>query len=85
MAPRAGFDPVDEEKLVRLELFPVQYPGMEIWEPSPDWTGYLQLRFSVLSVSETDMRLAFRIQDLAHNQLYEDRFNRAFDLHPGMN
>jgi VanZ family protein len=85
VAPPARFSPVDGKKVARLRLFPALYPGLEIWEPSPDWSGYKRLRFSVLSEYESDLRLAVRIQDLAHNQLYEDRFNRAFDLHPGMN
>ena len=85
VAPPDLFVPVAGEKVARLKLFPRKYPGMEIWEPSPDWTGYDYLLVSILSENSIDLRLVIRINDLGHNQLYEDRFNRAFDLHLGMN
>ncbi len=62
-----------------------QYPGLAILEPYPDWRGYRQLSFEVLSPEDTSVHLSVRIEDRSHNGEFEDRFNRTVSIKPGMN
>ncbi len=55
------------------------YSGLAI-EPYPDWRGYTALRFSILTLGHTPRRVTLRIDDVAHNGQYTDRFNRAFEI-----
>ena len=56
-----------------------QYSGLVI-EPYPDWRGYTALRFSILALGHTPRRVTLRIDDVAHNGQYTDRFNRVFEI-----
>ncbi|UCE24388.1 MAG: hypothetical protein JSU74_14065 [Candidatus Zixiibacteriota bacterium] len=61
------------------------YPGLEILEPYPDWRGYRQVSFEVLSPEDSSVHLSVRIEDQSHNGEFEDRFNRTVLVKSGMN
>lgn len=84
VAPPADFTQA-VGKVGRLSMFPGDYCGFRIAEPYPDWTGYDRLSFDVYSHLDTTVTLGVRIDDIHHNQKYEDRYNGAFTVSPGTN
>jgi hypothetical protein len=70
---------------MRLDLKPGAYPGIGIVEPHPDWSGYRVLAITIVSDLDAPLPIAIRVHDAAHDQRYEDRFNRALTVAPGVN
>ena len=62
---------------------PGAYPGIGIVEPHPDWSGYRVLVITIVSDLDAPLPLAIRVHDAAHDQRYEDRFNRALTRRAG--
>ncbi len=58
------------------------WPGVSHDEPQPDWRGFSTLLLDVTNPTETPLDLGVRVHDLTHNQDYNDRFTRAFELAP---
>jgi len=67
---------------LRVDFTAPVWPGMSHDEPEPDWRGYPTLVLDVINPDETPLRLTVRVHDVAHDQRYEDRFNRAFEVPP---
>lgn len=61
------------------------WPGVTIREPYPDWSGMSLLRLQVFSQRPEPVRLTLRIDDETHNQEHRDRYNRTFNIEPGLN
>jgi hypothetical protein len=80
-----GLDASIAEPLARLDLRPGAYPGIRIVEPHPDWTGSRVLVITIVSDLDAPLPLALRVHDAAHDQRYEDRFNRVLTVAPGVN
>jgi hypothetical protein len=80
-----GLEVSSDEPLARLDLKPGEYPGVGIVEPHPDWSGYRRLAFTIVSDRDRPLTLVIRVHDAAHDQRYEDRFNRALSVAPGVN
>jgi len=80
-----GLDASLAEPLARLDLRPGTYPGVGVVEPQPDWSGYRRLVVTIFSDLDAPLPIAIRVHDAAHDQRYEDRFNRALTVAPGMN
>ncbi|HEX7113533.1 MAG TPA: hypothetical protein VF193_00225 [Steroidobacter sp.] len=66
--------------LVRLEEEP--FAGLHFVEPYPDWTGYSALCLDLTNPGESELLLTLRVHDAMHNNLYTDRYNKAFVLPP---
>jgi hypothetical protein len=73
------------KSVARITLQRAKYPGIELGEPSPDWTGYSHLNFKIYSPNRDELTLAIRIHDREHNLQYSDRFNRRINIKPGEN
>lgn len=67
----------------RLDLRPSTYPGLGIDQPYPDWRGYRFLTFTV--VSDLDVPLTLRVNDVQHDNRFDDRFNGTLTIRPGVN
>jgi VanZ family protein len=67
----------------RLDLLQGRYPGITLEEPFPDWSGYRSLKFDLYSLARQPVNLVVRVSDYHHNNLYNDRFNRNFQIFPG--
>lgn len=82
LAPSSWQTPADRY-IFRLRMAAGEYPGLELVEPWPDWTGFgwLEIDFLVEGADAVDLEL--RIDDQHHNQAYEDRFNTVLHLLPG--
>jgi hypothetical protein len=74
-----------QRRVARIDFRPATYPGLTIVEPSRDWSSYEILAFDVFSELDSTVTLVVRIDDVHAYRRYEDRFNRAFDVHPGLN
>jgi hypothetical protein len=58
-------------------------PGLQLFEPEPDWRGHSVLKIDLVNPGDRSLRLVVRVHDAMHDQRHEDRFNRAFTLAPG--
>lgn len=72
-------------RLARLDLRPARYSGITLAEPYPDWRGYSQLVFTIVSDLREPLPLAIRVHDAAHDRRYADRFNMRLVVQPGRN
>jgi len=73
------------ERSLLVNLSPGLYPGVSFNHPPTNWQGYDNLSFDVYIEGTIQLPLTVRINDLAHNEEYEDRYNRTFMLQPGQN
>jgi hypothetical protein len=83
-APPAGWSAADG-KVGKLTFLPGQFPGLSIAEAHPDWRGYDSFKFNILSELDKPVKIWFRIDDLHHNNEYNDRFNDVITVNPGPN
>lgn len=74
-----------DEPLARLDLNPAIYPGITLREPYPDWRWARSLELTLVSDLDAPLPLTIRIDDAAHDNRYEDRFNRQLIVRPGVN
>ncbi len=72
-------------QVARIHIQPSDYAGLAVVEPYPDWTDYESLSFEIYSLQPDTFRLEIRINDVAHNQEYDDRYNRTLTVAPGSN
>jgi hypothetical protein len=65
---------------VRLEFMPGTRPGLQVFEPYPDWRDYDVLAMDVTNPSSQAAVLMIRILDAAHDWTHEDRFNQRVEI-----
>lgn len=70
---------------LELHLPPGGYPGLSLDYFPRDWSDMRALRLLIVNPEATPLDITVRIDDAQHDQRYEDRFNRAFPIQPGMN
>ena len=58
-----------------------RYPGLGIKEPYPDWRAFKTFAFDVFAPIPGP--LEFRVNDVEHNNEFDDRFNRRLNLEQG--
>jgi hypothetical protein len=57
-----------------------RWVGVTLEEPWPDWSSYSQLAIDVANPNDRPLEVVLRINDQLHNNDYDDRFNRGFDI-----
>jgi VanZ family protein len=67
-------------RALRVTLGSAPYAGITLEEPYPNWRRANTLVLELRNPGETDLPLAARVHDLAHNFQFDDRFNREFTL-----
>lgn len=83
--PEPWTDPNRVVGLVRFDA--ARWPGVQLREPYPDWTGHETLTFRVWSELDRELPLAIRIDDgrsLASGA-YAHRFTKRIPISPGEN
>lgn len=75
-ASRAG------EQAVHVRFYEGSWPGFHLAELSPDWTGCQRLVLDLINPTDQPLALEVRVNDIHHNNDYEDRFNRTFVVSP---
>ncbi len=59
--------------------------ALTIQYPYPVWTGYSSFHFEIFSDEQRDLHVFLRINDVAHNFEYDDRYNSELTVKPGLN
>jgi hypothetical protein len=73
------------QSVARVTLHPGRYPGIEVADLHPDWTGFAVLSMKLYSPQNMPFPLVIRIHDRQHNFALSDRFNRRLTIMPGEN
>ncbi|MBL0122394.1 MAG: VanZ family protein [Betaproteobacteria bacterium] len=68
---------VNEAPVLKVAIDKGRYPGLQITEPFPKWSGYQALAVDIINPGESEMELVIRVHDRPHNFEYDDRFNRS--------
>jgi len=71
---------VDE---IAMRVSPIEkgrWVGISIDEPWPDWSLYSHLAIEVVNPNDSLLSLWLRVDDRMHNNTYDDRFTRRFDI-----
>jgi len=82
---RIAMHATNGKRSLRVDLSPGLYPGITLSYPCRDWRGYYTLSYDVFLDGTTFLPLSVRINDLAHNEEYDDRYIGTFSLRPGPN
>lgn len=59
------------------------FPGISLHEPMPDWRHYRTLAIDVENPATESLNLGVRVHDRGRGRVYNDRFNRRFQLGAG--
>ena len=70
---------------LRVNLTPAKYSGVSFKYFPSDWHDYNYLKISIFNPDPDTLKIFCRIHDKNHNNMYSDRFNRAFKIIPGWN
>lgn len=81
----AGSHVPSGNRMARITFAPADFSTFVMEEPYPDWQGYSELEFLAYSDLQMPVTLVVRIEDERHNNNYNDRFNAAFMINPGIN
>jgi len=81
----AGWQARSGEPVTRVTFRPRPWPGIIVREPYPDWTGYRTLRFQIYSELDRRRPVVLWIEDEGHKDRRSDRYERVFDVEPGLN
>lgn len=69
----------------RLCLYSGYWPGISVDHVVPDWRGYKKLSVVLFSDLAEPVKMELRVHDKQHNNKFDDRYNYAFSVHPGIN
>lgn len=69
-----------DEPALKVAFADPAWPGVQFWEPEPDWRRFRLLRLDVVNPGDQPLKIGLRIEDDVHDQTYEDRFNSEFDV-----
>ena len=70
------------ERALRVRFGSLEFPGLNFFEPAPDWRDYRTLAVDVTNPTNLSLTLTLRVHDASHTYDFTDRFNRHFDLPP---
>lgn len=77
---RADVSPTAQAIRVPLDRGP--WPGVTLTEPVRDWRGWRALVVELANPTDAPLRIEVRVNDRAHDNRFEDRYNRGVDLPP---
>lgn len=66
-----------------LTFLPSDLPALTVAEVVADWSGYDRLEFEATLPGSTGLVLSVRIDEVAHDGHYGDRYDGRFTLRPG--
>jgi VanZ family protein len=73
------------EHSLKVNFLPGVYPGVSLNNLVNEWRDYKSMSFDVFLDEFSPLKVTVRINDRLHNEEYTDRFNRSFQLQPGVN
>ncbi len=69
-------------KAIRIPLDRGTWPGVSLHEPVHDWRGWRALVVELANPTDTPLHIVVRVNDRAHDNRFEDRYNRGVELPP---
>jgi hypothetical protein len=70
------------ERALLVELGGEQWPGIDLFEPAPDWRGYDALVVDLVNPADRPLNLVLRVHDVDHDSEFTDRFNKEIVVPP---
>lgn len=83
--PPAGWFNVNQVLVACLCFGEPGYSGITFEEPYPNWSDYRLFCLDVYSDRKDTVSLSLRIDDMHHDFAYNDRYNGALAVGPGLN
>lgn len=71
-----------DESALQVSFGAGPWPGLNFFEPAPDWRGHVTLVLDITNPTDEVLHLVFRVHDARHNYAMADRFNRALNVAP---
>ena len=65
-----------------IEFSADEFPGVSFHEPVADWSQYRTLLIDVENPDADPLVMTVRVHDRGRGRMFNDRFNRRFDLEP---
>ena len=79
------FGKSENYQALRVGFSTAPYSGVIFHESPANWGDYIGLRLKIFNSMQSVRHIELRINDTLHNNLYEDRYNAALSIEPGMN
>lgn len=70
------------EMALWIQFRPGPWPGVDFFEPRPDWSVYRYLLLDVTNPTAAVLPLRLRVNDVRHDQQLNDRFNATLPVAP---
>ena len=70
---------------LKVTFNPGEFPGISVDHLQNDWRGYGSLSFDTFVAGYSPLEITVRVNDREHNNEYTDRFNKSFQILPGVN
>jgi hypothetical protein len=71
-----------DERALRISFQSAPWPGVDLHEPSRDWSRHATLVLDVTNPTDVPLAIVVRVNDRAHTNAFSDRFNRRFSIAP---
>jgi len=71
-----------DERALQVSFGAGAWPGLNFFEPAPDWRGHATLVLDITNPTDEALHLGFRVHDRRHNWTMTDRFNRDLSVAP---
>jgi hypothetical protein len=78
-----GFQRPGDAQSLRLRFVAGARPGLQVFEPMPDWRGHDILALDLTNPGADPVPVVIRVLDARHDWSYEDRFNQPFEIPAG--
>jgi hypothetical protein len=65
---------------IRLSFAAGARPGLQLFEPAPDWRRHDILALDLTNPGDDPMPVVIRVLDARHDWSHEDRFNQPFEI-----
>jgi hypothetical protein len=76
----AGFQRPGDVESLRLRFVAGARPGLQVFEPMPDWRGHDILALDLTNPGADPVPVVIRVLDARHDWSHEDRFNQPFEI-----
>lgn len=78
-----GFQRPGDAESLRLRFAAGARPGLQVFEPVPDWRGHDLLALDLTNPGIDPLPIVVRVLDATHDWSYEDRFNQPLEIPAG--
>jgi hypothetical protein len=76
---------ISGQRSLKIRFLTTKYSGVSLNYFPRNWQGYDSLTFHIFNPNQNPLRITCRIHDRPHNNAYDDRYNKTFQLNFGWN